>query len=287
MIVPQENKPNKTLAPAKEPENGFVLTLHERIMYKNDSYKYGRKIKPTGIMVHSTAAPGVMAAAWYDRWNRSFKMGETSRKVSVHAFVDDKGVWQYLPWDQRAWHAAGKANDSCIAFEMCEPKGHHYKKGSKMHNYDVQKNEEFFRACWQNAVQLCVMLCQKFEISAENIIGHCEGYGMGIANNHGDPGHWFPQHGENMDSFRAAVRNGLGGNHMEVATAFVSNEGVSASSENKTFDEYIHYVVEKGDTLWGISRDRLGTGKRYKEIIKLNNLANDVIRVGQCLKIPE
>jgi peptidoglycan hydrolase-like amidase len=31
------------------------LVIHERIMTKNDSYAYGRKIVPKGIMVHSTA----------------------------------------------------------------------------------------------------------------------------------------------------------------------------------------------------------------------------------------
>ena len=31
----------------------------------------------------------------------------------------------------------------------------------------------------------------------------------GIASNHSDVMHWFPRHGESMDTFRAAVKAGL------------------------------------------------------------------------------
>ena len=69
-------------------------------------------------MVHSTATPGVMAASWFSRWNKSFKAGETNSQVCVHAFLDDKETWQYLPWDHRGWHAGGRANDTHIGFEF-------------------------------------------------------------------------------------------------------------------------------------------------------------------------
>lgn len=36
-----------------------------------------------------------------------------------------------------------------------------------------------------------------------------EGCRLGIASNHSDVMHWFPKHGETMDSFRAAVKAGL------------------------------------------------------------------------------
>ena len=61
-----------------------------KFMTKNDCYKAGRKIKPKGIMVHSTATPGIMAADWFSRWNKSYKAGEINRQVCVHAFLDDK-----------------------------------------------------------------------------------------------------------------------------------------------------------------------------------------------------
>ncbi|MBC2726583.1 MAG: peptidoglycan-binding protein LysM, partial [Desulfosporosinus sp.] len=68
--------------------------LHTRYMIENDCFAAGKKIKPKGIMVHSTACPGVMASDWYERWNKSFSRGQIDRQVCVHAFLDDKEVWQ-------------------------------------------------------------------------------------------------------------------------------------------------------------------------------------------------
>ena len=182
------------------------MELTTRYMTGNDYYKAGQKISPKGIMVHSTATPGVMAADWFSRWNKSYQAGETSRQVAVHAFVDDKGVWQYLPWNHRGWHCGGSGNNTHIGFEICEPGGFSYGKGSAMVGYNVSKNEVYFTKAWNNAVALCVMLCQMYGLTERDIICHSEGHKKGIASNHSDVMHWFPKHGENMDSFRAAVR---------------------------------------------------------------------------------
>jgi nucleoid-associated protein YgaU len=47
------------------------------------------------------------------------------------------------------------------------------------------------------------------------------------------------------------------------------------------------YAVKRGDTLWAIAEAKLGDGGRYKELAKLNNLADPgAIRAGQVLKLP-
>ncbi|MFA9559511.1 N-acetylmuramoyl-L-alanine amidase family protein [Evansella sp. AB-rgal1] len=176
-----------------------------KFMTKNDCFQAGRKIRVKGIMLHSTAVPGVMAGAWFERWNRSFRAGEMGRQVCVHGFVDDREVWQYLPWDHRGWHAGGAANDSHVGLEMCEPSGFSYGAGARMVGYDVGKNEGYFRKTWENAVALCVLLCERFGLSERDVICHAEGHRLGIASNHGDVMHWFPKHGESMESFRTAV----------------------------------------------------------------------------------
>ena len=58
-----------------------------------------------------------------------------------------------------------------------------------------------------------------------------------------------------------------------------------AEDEEKP-DEQTHTVV-KGDTLWGIAKQYLGSGFRYTEIVKLNGLKTSVIYSGQKLKIPQ
>ena len=45
------------------------------------------------------------------------------------------------------------------------------------------------------------------------------------------------------------------------------------------------YTVQKGDTLWQISKNLLGDANRYKEIQAENGLQTDVIYPGQILKI--
>ena len=46
------------------------------------------------------------------------------------------------------------------------------------------------------------------------------------------------------------------------------------------------YMVKSGDTLWKIARENLGDGKRYTDIMMLNNLDDTDIRVGQKLNLP-
>lgn len=185
------------------------MNLHTKYMTGNDCYKAGKTITPKGIMVHSTATPGKMAAWWFDAWNKSYAAGEISRQSCVHAFLDDTEIWQYLPWEHRGWHAGGEANDTHIGFEICEPEGFTY-VNNVMTGYDPKAQAEYFQKIWANAVELCVFLCEKYGLTEKDILCHSEGYAKGIASNHGDVMHWFPKHGQTMDTFRAAVKAALG-----------------------------------------------------------------------------
>lgn len=235
------------------------LNLTKNFMTNNDCYKTGRTITPKGIMVHSTATPGVMASDWYARWN---KPGVAK---CVHAFVDDTGVWQYLPWNHRGWHAGGKANDTHIGFEICEPAGFTYVGGATMQGYNADAQKRYFYAAWRNAVELAAMLCKQYGLTANDIICHSEGRRLGIASNHADVMHWFPKHGESMDSFRAAVR---------AAMADPLPSGTDA----------LTHTVVRGDSL-----SRLGKvyGVPWKDIAAINGITAPlyIIHPGQVLTI--
>lgn len=69
---------------------------------KADGWKNG-SLLPKGVMVHSTATPGVMAQNFRDRWDRP------GVGASVHAFLDDARAVQCLPWDKKAGHCGGSA----------------------------------------------------------------------------------------------------------------------------------------------------------------------------------
>jgi hypothetical protein len=66
-----------------------------------------------------------------------------------------------------------------------------------------------------------------------------------------------------------------------------NNDGIivypAGSTSSPTYKEY---TVVKGDSLWAIAAKLLGSGTRYTEIVKLNNLKSTIIYTGQKLKIP-
>ncbi len=68
-----------------------------------------------------------------------------------------------------------------------------------------------------------------------------------------------------------------------------SGNGQSQMSDSVTNQRFpnVVYTVKSGDTLWGISRTYLGTGKKYYEIQSLNHLKDDIIHPGQTLLIPQ
>jgi N-acetylmuramoyl-L-alanine amidase len=212
------------------------MKIVKKYMTQNDCYKAGRKIKVKGILVHSTATPEIMAADWFSRWNKS------GIEKCVHAFLDDKEVWQYLPWDMRGWHAGGKANDSYIGFEICEPKN--------------LNDKEYFKKAYANAVELCVMLCKEFKLTVKDILDHSEGHKKGIASNHGDVMHWFPKHGKDMDDFRADVK--------KVLAAATAPKLEPKKEEKKKAAKY-------GKVTATILNVRSGRGTDYKVIGKLED----------------
>lgn len=180
------------------------MNLNKLFLTVNNCYKAGQKIKPKGIMVHSTGAnnpwlkrylpdDGKIGVNQYNNhWNTPTPGG---KKVCVHAFIGkladgSVATYQTLPWDYRGWHAGGNANNTHIGFEICE---------------DGLNDATYFNAVYKESVELCAYLCKIYGFTEKDIICHSEGYAKGIASNHGDVMHWFPKHGKSMDTFRSDV----------------------------------------------------------------------------------
>lgn len=187
------------------------MNLHKLFLTENACYKAGGSINITGIMVHSTGANNPWLKRYVgpddgllghnqnnNHWNTYLPDG---REVCVHAFIGklaDGSIasYQTLPWNHRGWHAGGSANNTHIGFEICE---------------DGLTDSTYFKKVYQEAVELCAYLCQRFGLTERNVICHSEGAGQGIASNHGDVMHWFPKHGKSMDTFRADLKRLLKG----------------------------------------------------------------------------
>lgn len=182
------------------------MQLTEHILTRNDCYKAGRTIVPKGIMVHSTGTPQPDVNVWLRLWD------QPGVDKCAHAFVHADGVTETLPWNWRGWHAGTppnggtSANNTHISFEILEPAGHTY-QGGTMVGYDAEKNADYFRRVYANAVELCAMLCRKYGLDPlRDIVDHREGYQEDMASNHADVSHWFPKHGKSMDTLRADVK---------------------------------------------------------------------------------
>lgn len=231
------------------------MNLLKCIFTANDCYKTGAKIKPKGVMVHSTGADNpnlrryvqpIASTPERDKLlaqlgtNKNANDGNRPGKgYCVHGFIGklaDGSIAsvQTLPWDHRGWHAgngtSGKsANDTHISFEICE---------------DGLTDPAYFQTVYREAVELTAMLCKEYTLDpmAEGVvICHQDGYQMGIASNHGDVYNWFPKHGKNMYDFR-----------QDVAAAMVPKPDPEKEVDDMTYyktladvPEYYRPTVEK------------------------------------------
>ena len=188
------------------------MTVRQQMAVRNDCYRrnqaemgkapadrdsrYARYYQgPRGVMVHSTGAnnpnlrryvqpdDGILGVNPNDNdWNRP------GLDVAVHAFIGltqtgDVAAYQILPWEYRAWHCGGDANDTHVSFEICE---------------DALNDRAYLDRTYQVAMELTAELCRKFgldPLAPE----------LGIASNHADVDHWWSRFGVTMDDFRAGV----------------------------------------------------------------------------------
>ena len=169
------------------------MKLVESILNRNPCYTAGKKIKVTGLMLHSVGCPQPKASAFINSWNNP-----SHNNSCVHGFIDgnDGSVYQTLPWDHRGWHCGsgskGSGNNSHIGVEMCESACIKYTGGANFTCSDLDTAKAVARRTYEAAVELFAMLCEKFSLDplADGVvISHKEGHDRGIASNHGDPEH--------------------------------------------------------------------------------------------------
>lgn len=75
--------------------------------------------------------------------------------------------------------------------------------------YNPEENQDYFENVYNKAVYLCAYVLKSLGVSTvttTNVLSHAEGYKKGIASNHADVGHWWPEHGKSMNDFREDVK---------------------------------------------------------------------------------
>lgn len=225
---------------------------------KNPCYISGRRIKPSGIVVHSTGAnnpyikryvgpdDGILGVNQYgNHWNKA------SATKCVHAWIGKAAdgsvkVYQTLPWDYRCWGVGsgkkGSYNATHIQFEICE---------------DNLKDPAYYQEAFSLAQQLCEYLCNMYGIREENIVGHYEAHNAGYGSNHADPKPWQKKHSGSMAKFRAAVMTLVNGKNSPSDP--VISEGKESIAETIKPVETVQTTPATGSVVISMETQRKGS----------------------------
>ncbi len=212
------------------------MEIIESFLMNHLCFRKGRKIAVKGLMLHSVGCPQPSAKVFVDSWN-----GPNAPEACVHAFIDGNTgtVYQTLPWNHRGWHGGGKANNTYIGVEMCEPACIKYGGGASFVCADREGALEIVKRTYEAAVELFAFLCRKFSLDpmADGVIvSHKEGHDRGIASGHTDPNHLWDglQSGYTMDGFRHDVNAAMGKTgQAETKTAVCQGTAVKQTAPGK------------------------------------------------------
>jgi LysM repeat protein len=104
--------------------------------------------------------------------------------------------------------------------------------------------------------------------------------------------------GNNMKIIEGNISNAVGFRDLPVDGKFIrgyclpdyagaADEATLPTEDKPVSPHDINYIVKKGDTLWNIAKEHLGSGKRYREIMQVNGMISTVLYAGQVLLIPK
>ena len=187
----------------------------------DERYTTFQRRGPLGLVLHSVGCAQPNAETFVNRWNNA-----SYDRACVHAFIDANTgtVYQCLPWNFRAWHVGGSANNTHVGVEMCEPSAIKYIGTSA--KFTVTDEERALAQCktaYKAAVELFAYLCNKYHLDPLRdgvIISHYEAGKRGLGSGHVDPEHLWKGLGTGytMDGFRKDVKAAMTGTVTEHTT---------------------------------------------------------------------
>jgi LysM repeat protein len=231
-------------------------------------------------------------------------------------------TYQTLPWNHRGWHAGGDANNTHIGFEICEDGltdtsyfnavykeavelcahlckeykldpmatgtiiGHYegYQRGIASNHADPR---HWFSRHGKSMDNFRVEV-KKLLTADETPTGGSENttYPEKLTTGYYRVRKTWADAKSQLGAYRI-LSNAKAQVDKNPGYYVFNNDGMivypTGSASSPTYKEY---TVVKGDSLWAIAAKLLGSGTRYTEIVKLNNLKSTIIYTGQKLKIP-
>lgn len=233
------------------------------MMTQSTCYKGTSKMKPLGVLWHSTGANNptlkryvqpddnapnreeLIALIGKNQYNNDWN--HISRQAGLNAWIGklaDGSVAsiQTMPWDFKPWGCGSGSKGSCnngwMQFEICE---------------DGLNDKTYFNAVYQEACELTAYYCKMYNLNPYGtvsyngvqvpvILDHKTSCDLGLGSNHGDVQHWFKKHGKNLDDVRKDVAALMGVTEAKVDTTIDGKYGkgdkvkLSANFNSSEFD---------------------------------------------------
>lgn len=201
------------------------------MMTQSTCYKGTSKMKPVGVLWHSTGANNPWLKRYVQPDDNASNRTELINLIGKNSYNNDwnhitrqagLNCWigkladgtvttiQTMPWDYKPWGCGSGSKGSCnngwIQFEICE---------------DGLTDSTYFNKVYKEACEITAYLCDLYDIDPNgytmlngvkvpNILCHADSCKLGLGSNHGDVNHWFPKHGKSMATARADVAKLMG-----------------------------------------------------------------------------
>ncbi len=165
------------------------LTIQPRHITRN---RPGTALTPLGLVIHTTANPGVGDERHFEYWNAA------DRGSSAHLVVDWDSATELIPWRpgeaEMAWHAGPEANRRFLGLEICET-----------------DDPAQFERTWSNAVDVAVQVLQAHFWGPERLLPHAAVTWWFGGTDHADPLPWLARWGRTWGDLVHAVDLALRG----------------------------------------------------------------------------
>lgn len=209
------------------------------MMTQSTCYKGTSKMKPVGVLWHSTGANNPNLKRYVQPDDNASNRAELLALIGTNSYKNDwnhitrqagLNCWigkladgtvttiQTMPWDYKPWGCGSGSKGSCnngwIQFEICE---------------DGLTDSTYFNKVYKEACEITAYLCDLYDIDPNgyttlngvkvpNILCHADSCALGLGSNHGDVNHWFPKHGKSMATARADVAKLMGSSTVSGST---------------------------------------------------------------------
>lgn len=146
-------------------------------------------LKAKGVTIHDTGN------VWGDTDEGNFSwFNRAYRAASAHVFLDVDSIRQFIPFNEKAWHAGPTANRQFIGVELCN--------ATNQNDFNII----YAKGVWVVA-KIFVEELRIYKVTKDNLPSHREVSLKWNETDHMDPDDYLEKYGKSVDMFRRDVQN--------------------------------------------------------------------------------